>query len=187
MKDKDLTAEAVGFSSYVGYAPPGVGTFPIAVDRDKVPPTNSPFRVHLNPTPDDDGCWHSYKDSSSSTSDTRDYIDGTKPSPDLRVGEQINVKEGVADSALQEVAKQLADLTRQGKTYDVLVPVIPANSSHAGWQTVEGFASLRITDVVTQGSDKYVEGYVLNDQVAPGVEPGGPNYGTRASIPKMIY
>ena len=186
MKTKALTAESVGVAAYAGYAPSGVGTFPIAVDRDKVPPNNTPFRVHLNPTPYDDGCWHSYKESSSSASDTRAYIDGTLASPEIRVGEQINVKEGVTDSALMEVAKQLAYYTRQGKKYDVLVPVIPANSSHSGWQPVEGFASLRITEVRALGSDKYVGGYVLNNRVAPGVLPGGPDCGTRAGVPKIV-
>ncbi|MBI4644446.1 MAG: hypothetical protein HY790_12530 [Deltaproteobacteria bacterium] len=186
MREKGLTAEAVGLTDYAGYAPPGAGTAPLAVDRDKVPPNNTPFKIHLNPSPDDDGCWHSYKDRSSGTSDTRDYINGTKPSPDLKVGDQINVKEGVANSALQELADQLAARTSQGKNYDVLVPVIPAGSSHSGWQPVDGFATLRITEVETQGGDKYVKGYILPDQVAPGVEPGGPNCGTRAGVPKMV-
>jgi len=186
MREKGLTAEAVGLSAFAGRAPEGLGTFPIAVDHDKVPPNNSPFKIHLNPTPGDDGCWHSYKDNSSGASDTRDYINGTKPSPELSVGDQINVKEGVADSALKEVAKQLADYTRQGKPYDVFVPVIPADSSHSGWQPVDGFASLRITEVLDQGGDKYIAGYVLNDKVVPGAEPGGPDCGTRAGVPKMV-
>jgi hypothetical protein len=186
LKEKALTAEAVGLSAFAGRAPEGLGTFPIAVDQDKVPPNNSPFKIHLNPTPGDDGCWHSYKDSSSGAADTRDYINGTQPSPELSVGDNINVKEGVADSALREVSRQLADYTRQGKPYDVFVPVIPADSSHSGWQPVEGFASLRITEVVDKGGEKYIAGYVLDDKVVPGAEPGGPNCGTRAGVPKMV-
>jgi hypothetical protein len=184
-KEIGVKAEAVALSDYAGYAPPGVGTFPLAVDRDKVPPHNLPFKVHLNPTPGDEGCWHAYKNPSSGASDTRAYIDGTLPSPEIRVGDQINVKEGVSDSVLQEVDRQLAARTRQGKTYDILVPVIPANSSHANWQPVEGFASMRITRVEAQGAKKYVEGQILPNMVAPGVEPGGPDLGTRAGVPKM--
>ncbi len=184
-KEIGVKAEAIATSDYPGLAPEGVGTFPIAVDRDKVPPNNLPFKVHLNPTPGDDGCWHAYKNPSSGTSDTRGYIDGSLPSPELRVGDQINVKEGVADAALQEVSRQLEARTRQGKTYDILVPIIPANSSHANWQPVEGFATMRITNVQSQGSDKYVAGQIIPNMVAPGVEPGGPNCGTRAGVPKM--
>jgi hypothetical protein len=186
MTEKEMTAEAIGLMGFAGNAPQGVGTFPLAVDRDKVPPNNTPFRIHLNPTPGDEGCWHSYKDSSSSTSTTRDYIDGTKPTPEINVGDNINVKEGVADSALAEVSRQLAQRSGEEKTYDVLVPIIPANSSHSGWQPVEGFATLRITEVETRGSDKYVGGYIVPDYVAPGVGPGGPNFGTRAAVPKMV-
>lgn len=183
---KDVSASSIVLTGYAGHAPEGARAFPLAVDADKVPPDNTPFQIHLNPTPGDAGCWHAYKDNSSSTRDTRDYIDGTAPSPDLKVGDLINVKEGVADSALQEVAKQLATLAKEGKTYDVLVPVIPADSSHSGWQPVEGFASLRITEVSATGGDKYVQGYIVPNYVAPGVEPGGPNFGTLAGIPKMV-
>ncbi|MDD2903179.1 MAG: pilus assembly protein TadG-related protein [Syntrophales bacterium] len=186
IRSQDLTASSVALTGYAGHAPEGARAFPLAVDADKVPPDNTPFQIHLNPTPGDEGCWHSYKDSSSSTSNTRDYIDGTLPSPALQVGDQINVKEGVADSALKEVAKQFTLLANQGKTYDVLVPVIPADSSHSGWQPIEGFATLRITDVNAHGEDKYVQGYVVPNYIAPGVEPGGPNFGTLAGIPKMV-
>ena len=185
-KSQDLSASSVALTGYAGSAPEGARAFPMAVDADKVPPNNTPFQIHLNPTPGDEGCWHSYKDNSSSTSDTRAYIDGTLASPALKVGDLINVKEGVADSALQEVAKKLAELTKQGKTYDVLVPVIPADSSHSGWQPIEGFATLRITDVSPKADDKFVQGYIVPNYVAPGVEPGGPNFGTLAGIPKMV-
>jgi len=186
MPEKELTAEAIGLTGYAGTAPKGVGTFPLAVDADRVPPNNTPFRIHLNPTPGDEGCWHTYKDSSSGASDLRDYVNGTTESPELTIGDQINVKEGVADSVLQDVADQLATRTSQGQTYDVLVPIIPADSSHAGWSPIQGFATLRITDVVTSGGDKYIEAYVVPDYVAPGVLPGGPNFGTWAGTPKMV-
>jgi len=182
MTDKELTAEAIGLTGYPGGGP---GTFPLAVDADKVPPNNTPFRIHLNPTPSDEGCWHSYKDSSSGASDLRDYVNGTKTGPDLQVGDQINVKEGVADSVMKEVADQLATRTSQGQTYDVLVPIIPGDSSHAGWAPIEGFATLRITEVVTQGSDKYLEGYIVPNYTA-GLTPGGSmNTGTWVT-PKMV-
>lgn len=182
MSSKDVTAEAIGFTGPPGG---GTGTFPLAVDADKIPPFNTPFRIHLNPTPGDEGCWHSYKDSSSGASDLRDYVDGTKIGPDLHVGDQINVKEGVADSVMKAVADQLATRTTQGQTYDVLVPIIPADSSHAGWSPIEGFATLRVTEVVTQGGDKYLEGYIVPNYTA-GLGPGGTmNTGTW-TIPKMV-
>lgn len=189
MADKELSAEAVALTSGVGGARRGAGTFPLAVDEDKVPPNNAPFRVHLNPTPGDEGCWHTYKQPSSGARDLRDYIDGSAPSEELQVGDQINVKEGVADSVLQEVGRQLTQRLSDNQTYDVLVPVIPANSSHSGWQPVLGFAALRITSVETQGGDKYIEGYVIPNYVADNdkVMPGGPNYGTYAGQPtKMV-
>ncbi len=182
MSSKDVTAEAIGFTGPPGG---GTGTFPLAVDADKLPPNNTPFRIHLSPTPGDDGCWHTYKDSSSGASELRDYVNGTKTGPDLNVGDQINVKEGVADSVLKDVADQLASRTDQGQTYDVLVPVVPAGSSHAGWAPIEAFATLRITAVVSQGGDKYLEGYIVPNYTA-GLGPGGTTPTGTWTIPKMV-
>jgi hypothetical protein len=186
MREKSLAAESVGLTGYTGSTPEGVGAFPLAVDRNKVPPNNTTFQIALNPTIADDGCWHTFKQDNSGTSDIKEFIDGTKPSPALRVGDQINVKEGVSDAALQFIDKQLKDYTKAGKNYDVVVPIIPADSSHSGWQEVLGFATLRITKVEAQGTPKYVEGNIVKNMMAPGTEPGGPDFGTWAAVPKIV-
>ena len=185
MGTKDVTAEAIGLTGYPGTAPPGVGTFPLAVDANKVPPNNTPFRIHLNPTGADDGAWHSFKDPSTSASDLRGFVNGTKQTPGISVGDNIYVQNGVDASVLQDIADQLATRTAAGQTYDVLVPIIPAGD-HTTTAEVQGFATLQITDVVTTGGDKYVEAHVVPDYVAPGVQPGGPNFGTLSWPPKMV-
>ena len=185
MADKEITAEAVGLTGYVGTAPPGAGTFPLAVDVNKVPPNNTPFRIHLNPNPDDDGCWHSFNIPNTNASDLRKFIDGTLATPQVSVGDQINVQNGVDDSVVQDIARQLATRTAQGQTYDVLVPIIPVGT-HSTSAEVLGFATLEITEVVAQGGDNYIEGHIIPNYVAPGMVPGGPNYGTWAGSPKMV-
>jgi len=179
---KDLTAQAIGLTGYAGYAPPGAGVFPIAIDVDKVPPNNSTFRIHLNPNGADDGAWHSYTFPNTNANDLRQFIDGSKATPPIAVGDQIYVQNGVDDSVLQEINRQL---NSHGGTWDVLVPIIPTDA-HTGSAEVLGFAALEITDIVSQGGDKYIECHLVPDYVAPALVPGGPNYGLWAGSPKMV-
>lgn len=182
MADKGITAEAIGLTGYPGTS---LKTFPLAVDVNKVPPNNTPFRIHLNPTGDDDGAWHSYKDQNTNANDLRQYVNGTKDTPPVSVGDNIYVQNGVDASVLQTIADQLAAKTAAGETYDVLVPIIPAGE-HSTSAEVLGFATLEITEVVTTGGDKYIEAHVVPNFVSPGTMPGGPNYGTLSWPPKMV-
>jgi len=184
MTEKELTAEAVGLTGYPGGAPRGAGTFPIAVDVDKIPPYNTPFRIHLSPNNQDDGCWHSYNYQNTNANDLRAFVDGTKETPPISVGDNIYVQNGVDASVLQDVAGQLASRTAQGQPYDVLVPIIPTDA-HTTSAEVLGFATLEITDVVSQGDDKYVEGHIVPNYTTA-LDPGGTlNSGTWV-IPKMV-
>lgn len=182
MADKDITAEAIGLVGYVGA---GTGTFPLAPDEGKLPPNNTPFRIHLNPDGQDDGAWHSYKDPNTNANDLRQYVDGTKVGPPLSVGDNIYVQNGVDASVLQAIADQLAAKTAAGEPYNVLVPIIP-DGAHATTAEVQGFATMEITDVVTTGGDKYIEAHIVPDFVAPGTQPGGPPNGTWSWPPVMV-
>jgi hypothetical protein len=181
---KDLSAQALSLTGYVGYAPPGSGALPLAIDDNKVPPEHArePIRIHLNPTPGDAGCWHTFDDRSPGASDLRGLVDGSIPSPALQVGDLIRVKECVSDSVLQEVDRQF---TQRGGNWTVLVPVVPANS-HTGWTQVLGFVALQITAVDSHGQDKYLDGITVPDYAAPGVVPGGPNFGMWAGTTKLV-
>ncbi len=181
---KDLSAQALGLTGYVGYAPPGSGVFPLAIDDNKVPPQHArePIRIHLSPSTEDGGCWHTFNDRSPGASDLRGLINGSTPSPALEVGSLIKVTQGVADSVLQEFDSQF---TQRGGNWTVLVPVIPANS-HNDWVQVLGFVALQITAVHSHGQDKYLDGITVPDYAAPGVVPGGPNYGMWAGTTKLV-
>jgi hypothetical protein len=180
----NLTAQAIGLMGYAGYAPPGVGTFPLAVDANKVPPLHSGevVRIDLNPTTTDGGAWHTFDDRSPGAKDLRGLVNGSIPSPPLRVGDNIRVTEGVADSVLQELAQQFNN--RNG-VWDILTPVI-SGDTHTGWTQVLGFVNLRLTSVVATGADKHIEGYTIPNYVAPRVDPGGPNYGMWSGVPKLV-
>jgi len=180
----NLTAQAIGLSGYAGYVPPGGGAFPLAVDANKVPPNHGGelIRIDLNPATQDGGCWHTFDDGSPGARDLRGLMDGSTPSPALKVGDQIRMTEGVADSVLQTLEKEF---NRRGGNWTVLVPVIPGDS-HAGWGTVQAFVALKLTLVDAHGTDKRLEGITVPDYVAPGVAPGGPNCGLWAGLPKLV-
>ena len=179
-----LTAEAVGLSGYTGYVPPGGGAFPLAIDANKVPPEHNgePIRIDLNPTTKDGGCWHTFDDHSPGANDLRGLVNGSTPSPALKVGDSIRVTEGVSDSVLQELEKVFNQTTGD---LVVLAPVI-SGESHTGWTEVLGFVALKITVVDAHGTDKRVEAVAVPDYVAPDGTPGGPNHGLWAGMPRLV-
>jgi Flp pilus assembly protein TadG len=178
-----LTARAIALSGAVGQVPPGTKTLPLAVDRDKLPSVGQKLVIHLNPTPGDDGCWHTFFWQNPASSLIRDIIEDKVETPPLKVGDFIKVKEGVDDASL----KKLGDILRnKGGTWDVMVPVIPGDS-HTGWVKVLGFAAIRLTLVDSSGQEKRIEAQTVNYYVAPGTLPGGSTYfGLFAGSPSLV-
>lgn len=175
-----LSAQALALTGSAGGGRP---TLPLAVDADKLPSNGEKLVIHLSPTPEDDGCWHTFKEDRSSSSLLNDYIEGKEPTPFINIGDSINVKQGVDDNTLKCLARQLED---HGGTWDVMVPVIPPDN-HSGWVEVLGFATIQLRLVETKGSDKRIEAYTLDDRVAPGTFPGGTSdYGLYAGAPKLV-
>jgi Flp pilus assembly protein TadG len=182
-RDVTLTAQALALTGSVGSVPPGTFTLPIAIDNDKVPSNGEPLIIHLNPSPGDDGVWHTYFYQNPASSLLRDIIEGDVPTPALKEGDFIKVKEGVDDATLKTLGDELQD---HGGTWDVMVPIIPSES-HTGWAEVLGFAAIRLTLVEAKGGDKRIEAITLDNHVAPGANPGGSNnFGLYAGAPKLV-
>jgi hypothetical protein len=176
-----LTARAVAYIGPVGAMP--TGTFPLAIDQSAVPAAGRQVVIRLNPSPGDNGCWHTFDDQSPGSRDLRGLVNGSTPAPPLKVGDFIRVKEGVSTSVLKELGNQLA---ARGGTWEVVFPVIP-DGSHTGWKEVLGFAPIRLTLVDSHGGDKRVEGITLIHYATPLGEPGGPvNYGLWAASPRLV-
>jgi Flp pilus assembly protein TadG len=179
----DLSALATVMVGTVGGLPPGYKTLPIAVDSDKLPSDGQQLVMHLNPTNLDDGCWHTFFWNNPAASLLRDIINGDVDTPTLKVGDYIKVKEGVSDSDLKALGKELQ---KNGGTWDVVLPVVPPDA-HTGWAEVQGFAAVRMTLVDSQGGDKRIEFETLNNKMAPTTLPGGTNYyGVYTGTPKMV-
>jgi Flp pilus assembly protein TadG len=179
----NLSALATVLVGTVGALPPGYKTLPLAVDSDKLPSNGEKLVMHLNPTPGDDGCWHTFFWQNPAASLLRDIINGDVDTPSLKEGDYIKVKEGVSDSDLKALGRELQ---KNGGTWDVVLPVIPPDS-HTGWAEVQGFAAVRMTLVESQGGDKRVEFITLNNKLAPTTYPGGTNYyGLSTGTPKLV-
>lgn len=179
----NLSALATVLVGTVGGLPPGYRTLPLAVDNDKLPSNGEKLVLHLNSTPGDDGCWHTFFWQNPSANLIRDLINGAEDPPAIKVGDYIKVKEGVAAADLQALSTQLQ---QHGGTWDVVLPVIPADS-HTGTAEVLGFAAVRLTLVETTGGDKRVELETLNNKLAPTTVPGGGTYyGLSTSSPRLV-
>jgi Flp pilus assembly protein TadG len=179
----DLAATATVLVGTVGGLPPGYPTLPLAVDADKLPSDGEQLVMRLNPTPLDDGCWHTFEWQNPSANLIRDIINGDVETPPINVGDSIKVKEGVATSDLQALGRQLQ---QRGGTWEVVLPVIPGGS-HTGWAEVLGFAAFRLTLVEATGGDKRVEFETLNNKLAPTTLPGGSTYyGLSTGSPRLV-
>ncbi len=182
-KTINLSALATVLVGTVGGLPPGYKTLPLAVDSDKLPSNGQKLVMHLNPTPGDDGCWHTFFWQNPAASLLSDIIRGDAETPTIKEGDFIKVKEGVSDSDLKTLGKQLQ---QNGGTWDVVLPVIPPDS-HTGWAEVLGFAAVRMTLVESQGGDKRVEFETINNRLAPTTLPGGTHYyGLSTGTPKLV-
>jgi len=168
----DLSANATVLVGNVGGLPPGYPTLPLAVDADKLPSDGEKLVIELNPTPSDDGCWHTFKWQNPNANLIRDLINGDVETPGIKVGDQIKPTEGVKASVLQDLKVQLQ---QRGGTWDVVLPVVPGGS-HTGWLEVLGFAAFRMTMVGAPPDDKQIEVDTLNNKLAPTTLPGGSTY-----------
>ncbi len=179
----NLSALATVLVGTVGGLPPGYPTLPIAVDSDKLPSNGERLVMHLNPTPGDDGCWHTFFWQNPAASLIKDIINGDVETPLIKEGDSIKVKEGVADSDLKELGKKLQ---ANGGTWDVVLPVIPPDS-HTGYAEVLGFAAVRMTLVEAQGGDKRIEFETLNNKLTSTALPGGSTYfGLSTGSPRLV-
>ena len=179
----EMSAQATALVGYAGNAPPGAGVLPLAVDENRVSADHpgETVRIYLSHTEGNNGAWFT-SGGLSGSSDLRGWINGSIPSPALKVGDQVEVLSGVADSVLQELGKVV---NNNAGGMEALLAVIPSGA-HSGSVPLLGFVAFHITQVQTQGWDKYVEGHTVPYYVAPGVAPGGPNYVLWSGVPKLV-
>jgi hypothetical protein len=180
----EVNAEAIALLGWVKKIPPGKGAFPMALTDNALPLPGEEKQVTFTTDWGEDGGWHSFHDPSTGASDLKKLVNRTIPSPEIKIGDLINCTNGVDAAVFQEMHKQFYQV-HHGDSWILLLPVIRATDQFQQIQEVIGFAAFRVSEVKGP-PDKTVTGTVISGYMAPGTESGGPDYGLRASFPKLV-
>ena len=130
------------------------------------------------PSPTDNTAWTAFFQSAS-----QNNVNGYIPSacggdgntiPQINVGDAININNGAQTPDLRGIA---SCLTQNPPIDTFLVPVINCTANLNQAQAVVGFATVHITAVDTQGSDKHITFDTVVNGSAPGT-PGGQGFGS---------
>lgn len=179
----DLSAQAVALMGWARGIPGGKGTFPLALGVSWVPPPGENATIIFDPTGSNNGCWHSYNYNNCSTSQIIDLINGTTPTPPVNIGDSLKVSTGDHTAVIQEIKRQF-DNVYHGD-WVLILPVVSDAGNFVGSLTVLGFCALKITQVNT-APEKTITGVTVGGYIVPEAATGGPNYGLRAALPKLV-
>jgi hypothetical protein len=186
----ELSAQCIAMLGWVKGIGAGKGTFPLALGDKYVPPPGQELEVTFNPNNTDTGCWHTFNDPSASANDIKKLVNGTTICPAIKCDDYINVTNGVATSVIGEVQAMFEAIKNSVATHDgtwtVILPVISWETNYVQTKKVKGFCAFRITEV-NGPPQKTIKGIVLGGYIVPDAEPGGPNYGLKAGIPKLVH
>jgi hypothetical protein len=185
----ELSAQSIAMLGWVKGIPAGKGTFPLALGESNVPLPGEEIEVTFYSNNTDKGCWHTFSDTSTSANDLKKLVNGTTISPAIKCDDYINVTNGVDTSVIGEVEEVFEAVQNGVATHDgewtVILPVISSESNYVGAKKVKGFCAFRITDVKGP-PDKTITGYSIGGYIVPDAEPGGPDYGLKAGIAKLV-
>lgn len=165
---RTISADALAVMDGVGELLQGA-SFVLALSLKRV--KQGPTTIYLSPYYGENGGWYAKAPDKPSAGLLRGYLDNPQNIPAIKIDEVINLSNGEMTSALKKVANYV------GKT--VWMPVVDVNNFNQSAKVL-GFTVFRITEVVSTGSPKYIEGVALKTLVeAPGnlTGPGGPDYG----------
>lgn len=177
----ELSAESVAMLGWVKGIGPGRGTFPLALGDKYVPDPGQRMLVTFSPNTSDTGGWHTFFDTSASANDLKKLVNGTKPSPEIKCGDWINLTNGVDTSVLQEMYQEFYN--KRGGDWTIILPVITAEANYLQSRQVIGFCAFEVTEVKA-APEKTVTGYAVGGYLLPHTETGG-KMGLRATLPKL--
>ncbi|MCF8041343.1 MAG: hypothetical protein K9K65_01810 [Desulfarculaceae bacterium] len=186
-----VQATSTAFLGWAGLAEPMAVDLPLAIHASALTNAGSPdcgSELLFNNENNETAEWTSFFTWPTNDVTVRDYAEGTQQSPELKVGDSLNVINGNLSTATMNTLSDLfqaqgSDTDGDGAadSWEVLVPVVePGGSSTVS--TVVGFAHL----VITEADSSKVRFYLQCDRALIGSNSGGGNYGTRATVPSLI-
>ncbi|MDI6854090.1 MAG: pilus assembly protein TadG-related protein [Deltaproteobacteria bacterium] len=178
----ELSAESVAMLGWVKGIGAGRGTFPLALGDKYMPEPGQSLEVTFNPNTTDTGGWHTFFDGSASAVDLKNLVNGTKPSPEIKCGDVINLTNGVDTSVIQEMFNEFYN--RKNQDWTIILPVISSAENYVQQRQVIGFCAFTVTQV-KGAPDKTVTGIAVGGYVLPHSKGGVPQTGLRASLPRL--
>jgi hypothetical protein len=140
-------------------AVPG-GSLPIAVNLDEAQKVGDPIKIGLNPATTDNGGWFAKPPSNPSTPTLLDYI-RNQTCPPLSIGDPIALNNGTVVPVLDELYTELAVIKASHPSgWDVVVPVVTTDQFNKT-DNIVSFVNIRITEVNSHGSPKYLQATIL--------------------------
>jgi Flp pilus assembly protein TadG len=175
---KNLNASATCIMDFASGV--GAGTLPIALNKNYTLP-GTPLFINFTPDPEDNGGWFADPTDQASAATFKDYINNAACSP-LKIGDIINLQNGQDTSCLNELKDKLN--LQSTKTLNVLLPVVDTDKFNQ-CQPIVAFVPFQISEVLTGGNPKGVNGTVMSMGEMDSALPGGSNYGALAP-PKLV-
>ena len=186
----NVRASSTAFLGFTGSVPSDTVDLPIAVKDTAITDSNGPkcdtwikFHSENNETAE----WTSFFTWPANDPNVRDYVDGSLTTPELSVGDYINVINGnLSNNTFRALERRFHAEAVNGK-WTVTLPVIKDIGRGHGQTSKEvvGFITYVITEVCVSPCKKVI-GYMVCDTTIAGSSGGGGNYGTRASNPQLV-
>jgi hypothetical protein len=140
-------------------AVPG-GSLPIAVNLDETQKVGESIKIGLNPATTDNGGWFTVPPTNPNTPNLLDYI-RNHTCPPMSIGDDIALNNGTVVPVLDELYTELAVIkASHPEGWDVVVPVVTTDQFNRTDKIVS-FVNIRITEVITHGSPKYLQATIL--------------------------
>ena len=186
-----LKATSTAFLGWAGLADAAAVDLPLAIHASALTNAGSPdcgAELLFNNENDENAEWTTFFTWPTNDVTVRSYVTQTRQSPELKVGDSINVINGnLSVATMSTLASRFqaqgSDTDGDGAadSWEVLLPVVEPGSS-ATASTVVGFAHL----VMTEADSGKARFYLQCGRALVGSSSGGGNYGTRATVPSLV-
>lgn len=183
--------------AYVGYpssAPAGTMGVPIALKESAVTSGDGPScgtELVFHDENNENASWTTFDIWPSNDRTVRDIICGCHEVPFLEIGDHINIINGnLSNWTFWELQRRFeyegtdTDGDGDADEWTVILPVVD-DEANSGPAELKGFATFVIQEV-RAAPHKDVRGILKCGTIVPNSDTGGPNFGARASNPKLL-
>lgn len=191
----DVQAKSLAFVGYPQAVPRGGGVgIPIAIKESAISNGDSPYcgsSLEFHSENNENGSWTSFNRWPANSNTVDNFICDCYTVPFLEIGDTINIVNGNLSNFVfahlqDRFEREGIDTDGDGDAdeWTVILPVVP-DEANSGAAEVRGFATFTINEV-RMAPHKDVRGTIKCGTIIPTADTGGPNFGARASNPKLV-